>query len=500
MALLPSSVFMIPTSILLNQDYRPPLPIYTTYRACPLPVEYANTDPEMRFIFQKLDNFALYILTMTEQYNDISRERSAELFEKAKNYFPGGVNSPVRAFKSVYGTPLFIERGDKAHIWDADGNEFIDYCCSWGPLILGHNNANIREAVAGQLDKGLSFGAPTRLENELAELILNNTQYIEKIRFVSSGTEAVMSAIRLARGYTKRDKIVKFDGCYHGHSDSLLVKAGSGLVTFGETSSAGVPKAFAEETIVIPLNDKKALEEVFRSFPDQIAAVIIEGIPANNGLLIQDREYIHFLREITEANASLLIFDEVITGFRLGLQGAAHYYGIRPDIITYGKIIGGGMPVGAYGASHALMANISPDGGVYQAGTLSGNPVAMAAGIATLTQLATPGFYEKQEQTTQEFVNTLRAYIASKNFDVQIFTVGSIFWFAFTTQKSITKADEIDPQSMEKYKIMHRALLNQGIYFGPSGYEVGFISSAHTTDDLAKTTLAIQRALDIVFQ
>ncbi|HLT87331.1 MAG TPA: glutamate-1-semialdehyde 2,1-aminomutase [Sphingobacterium sp.] len=431
--------------------------------------------------------------------NDISRKKSAELFEKAKNYFPGGVNSPVRAFKSVYGTPLFIERGDKARIWDADGNEFIDYCCSWGPLILGHNHDKVREAVARQLDKGLSFGAPTRLENELAELILTNNRYIEKIRFVSSGTEAVMSAIRLARGYTKRDKIVKFEGCYHGHSDSLLVKAGSGLVTFGETSSAGVPKAFADETIVIALNDKQALEEVFSSFSDQIAAVIIEGIPANNGLLIQDKDYIHFLRQITKEQGALLIFDEVITGFRLGFEGAAKYYDIQPDIITYGKIIGGGMPVGAYGASKELMAHISPDGGVYQAGTLSGNPVAMSAGIAALRVLAEPDFYTRQEEKTQGFVDAVRAYIEHKKYAVQIFTVGSIFWFAFTDQKSIKRADEIDPLSMEKYKIMHRSLLNQGIYFGPSGYEVGFISSAHTQEDLDQTIGAIKTALDTAF-
>ena len=430
---------------------------------------------------------------------DISRVKSAELFEKAKNYFPGGVNSPVRAFKSVYGTPLFIERGDKARIWDADGNEFIDYCCSWGPLILGHNHDKVREAVAQQLDKGLSFGAPTRLENELAELILTNNRYIEKIRFVSSGTEAVMSAIRLARGYTKRDKIVKFEGCYHGHSDSLLVKAGSGLVTFGETSSAGVPKTFADETIVIALNDKQALEEIFSSFSDQIAAVIIEGIPANNGLLIQDKDYIHFLRQITQEHGALLIFDEVITGFRLGFEGAASYYDIQPDIITYGKIIGGGMPVGAYGASKELMAHISPDGGVYQAGTLSGNPVAMSAGIAALRVLAEPDFYTKQETKTQEFVEAIRTYIKQKNYAVQIFTVGSIFWFAFTDQTSIKRADEIDPLSMEKYKVMHRSLLNQGIYFGPSGYEVGFISSAHTAADLDQTIESIQIALDSVF-
>ncbi|NGM66012.1 glutamate-1-semialdehyde 2,1-aminomutase [Sphingobacterium sp. SGR-19] len=434
-----------------------------------------------------------------KQLQDISRKKSAELFEKAKNYFPGGVNSPVRAFKSVYGTPLFIERGDKARIWDADGNEFIDYCCSWGPLILGHNHDQVREAVSQQLNKGLSFGAPTRLENELAELILTHNRYIEKIRFVSSGTEAVMSAIRLARGYTKRDKIVKFEGCYHGHSDSLLVKAGSGLITFGETSSAGVPKAFADETIVISLNDRQALEEVFTSFPDQIAAVIIEGIPANNGLLIQDKDYIHFLRQITKEQGALLIFDEVITGFRLGFEGAAKYYDIQPDIITYGKIIGGGMPVGAYGASKELMAHISPDGGVYQAGTLSGNPVAMSAGIAALRVLAEPDFYTKQETKTHEFVEAIRTYIKQKNYAVQIFTVGSIFWFAFTDQKSIKRADEIDPLSMEKYKVMHRSLLNQGIYFGPSGYEVGFISSAHTPADLNQTIEAIQIALDSVF-
>lgn len=437
---------------------------------------------------------------MTTSVSDISREKSAELFEKAKQYFPGGVNSPVRAFKSVYGTPLFIERGDKAHLWDADGNEFIDYCCSWGPLILGHNNPEIREAVQNQLGKGLSFGAPTALENELAELILNNNKKIEKIRFVSSGTEAVMSAIRLARGYTKRDKIVKFEGCYHGHSDSLLVKAGSGLVTFGETSSAGVPKAFADETIVIALNDKEALEKVFADFKDQIAAVIIEGVPANNGLLIQDKEYIKFLREITKTNGTLLIFDEVITGFRLGFEGASKYYDIQPDILTYGKIIGGGMPVGAYGASKELMSCISPDGAVYQAGTLAGNPVAMAAGIAALSILAQPGFYEKLEQTTQAFVEELRSFIAERGYQIKIFTIGSIFWFAFTEQEKIQRADQIDPASMEFYKKMHCELLNRGVYFGPSGYEVGFISAAHTEEDLTQTLAKIKESLDIVFQ
>ncbi|WP_343568697.1 glutamate-1-semialdehyde 2,1-aminomutase [Sphingobacterium sp.] len=433
------------------------------------------------------------------QAPDISRAKSAELFEKAKQYFPGGVNSPVRAFKSVYGTPLFIERGDKAHLWDADGNEFIDFCCSWGPLILGHNNDQVREAVAAQLGKGLSFGAPTALENQLAELIIENNRFIEKIRFVSSGTEAVMSAIRLARGYTKRDKIIKFDGCYHGHSDSLLVKAGSGLVTFGETSSAGVPKAFADETIVIELNDKQALEAAFAEFKDQIAAVIIEGIPANNGLLLQSKEYVHFLRNITKEHGAMLIMDEVITGFRIGFEGASAYYDVQPDIITYGKIIGGGMPVGAYGASKELMACISPDGAVYQAGTLSGNPVAMAAGIAALGILAQKDFYTNLNAKTEAFVDDMRTYIAEKGYKVQLFHVASIFWFAFTEQQEIKKASEIDPKSMESYKIMHRELLNRGVYFGPSGYEVGFVSDAHTAADLDQAKKHIFDALDIVF-
>ena len=316
----------------------------------------------------------------------MKREKSEALFEKAKKYFPGGVNSPVRAFRSVGGTPLFIQKGKGSHIWDADGNEFIDYCGSWGPLILGHANAKVVDAIKKTVENGSSFGAPTALENDLAELILNNNKYIQKIRFVSSGTEAVMSAIRLARGYTKRNKILKFEGCYHGHSDSLLVKAGSGLVTFGNTSSAGVPESFVNETIVVSLNNEEAVKQAFTEFKDQIACVIIEPIPANNGLLIQRKEYLQFLREICTKNKTLLIFDEVINGFRIGFEGAAGYYKIQPDIITYGKIIGGGLPVGMYGASAEIMSNISPEGDVYQAGTLSGNPVAMAAGIAQLTE------------------------------------------------------------------------------------------------------------------
>jgi len=434
----------------------------------------------------------------TSRKPDISREKSAALYEKSKTYFPGGVNSPVRAFKSVYGTPLFIQKGDGPYIWDADGNQFIDFCASWGPLILGHNNAKIREKVTEVMQNGMSFGAPTALENELAELIIKNNRFVEKIRFTSSGTEAVMSAIRLARGYTGRNKIIKFEGCYHGHSDSLLVKAGSGLVTFGETSSAGVPKAFADETIVIALNDKQAITEAFAQFKGDVAAVIIEGIPANNGLLIQDKDYVEFLSETCTANGALLIFDEVITGFRVGFEGAAAYYGIKPDIVTYGKIIGGGLPVGMYGASNEIMAHVSPDGGVYQAGTLSGNPVAMAAGIATLTELSKSGFYKDLNTKTEEFVASIQRFATARNYKLKIFTVGSIFWFAFT-DKDIKTAEDIDATSMEKFKIMHRELLNRGIYFGPSGYEVGFVSAAHTKIELEKAKRAIFEALDLVF-
>src|SRR6195952_4732473 len=431
---------------------------------------------------------------------DISREKSAELYAKAKTYFPGGVNSPVRAFKSVYGTPLFIEKGDGSHIWDADGNEFIDFCCSWGPLILGHNNAKVREKVIEVMQHGMSFGAPTALENELAELILKNNKFIEKIRFVSSGTEAVMSAIRLARGYTKRDKILKFEGCYHGHVDALLVKAGSGLVTFGETSSAGVPKSFADETIVIALNDTEALQKAFAEFKDQIAAVIIEPIPANNGLLLQTKEYLQLLRDTCTQNGTLLIFDEVISGFRIGFEGAAGYYKIQPDIITYGKIIGGGLPVGCYGASAEIMGNISPDGAVYQAGTLSGNPMAMAAGIAQLSELLRMGFYRDLNNKTEEFTESIQRFATTRNYKFKVFSIGSIFWFAFTDKAQINKAEDIDPASMDKFKKMHRELINRGIYLGPSGYEVGFISSAHTKTDLEKAKRAIFDSLDIVFR
>ncbi len=430
----------------------------------------------------------------------MKREKSEALFEKAKKYFPGGVNSPVRAFRSVGGTPLFIQKGKGSHIWDADGNEFIDYCGSWGPLILGHANDKVVDAIKKTVENGSSFGAPTALENDLAELILNNNKYIQKIRFVSSGTEAVMSAIRLARGYTKRDKILKFEGCYHGHSDSLLVKAGSGLVTFGNTSSAGVPESFVNETIVVSLNNEAAVKQAFAEFKDQIACVIIEPIPANNGLLLQRKEYLQFLRDICTENKTLLIFDEVINGFRIGFEGAAGYYNIQPDIITYGKIIGGGLPVGMYGASAEIMSNISPEGNVYQAGTLSGNPVAMAAGIAQLTECLKPNFYQELERKTQFLIKEIRSHLPSSIIPFNIFSVGSIFWIAFTNKEVVRSAEEIDADSMKYFRVLHKELLERGIYLGPSGYEVGFVCEAHTEEDLIKTAKAFGEALEIAMK
>lgn len=429
----------------------------------------------------------------------LKRERSEKLFEEAKSYFPGGVNSPVRAFRSVGGTPLFIKKGKGSHIWDEDNNEFIDYCCSWGPLLLGHAHQNVLTKIKEVLENGTSFGAPTALENELASLILKNHSYVEKIRFVSSGTEAVMSAIRLARGYTGRNKIIKFDGCYHGHADSLLVKAGSGLATFGLSSSAGIPEAFAKETIVLPLNDETAVKKAFEHYKNDIACIIIEPIPANNGLLLQSRPFLEFLSDECGANGTLLIFDEVISGFRVGFTGATGYYNIDPDIITFGKVIGGGLPVGAYAARAEVMKHISPEGNVYQAGTLSGNPVAMAGGIAMLTECLKPGFYKELEKKTKRLVDGIMKNIKPGT-HFNIFQIGSIFWPAFTDRKTISASSEIDPASMDKFKKLHAALLERGIYLGPSGYEVGFVSAAHTNEDIDRTIIAFKEALEIVLK
>ena len=415
----------------------------------------------------------------------IDRSISNELFQESKNYFPGGVNSPVRAFKSVGGTPLFIKKGEGPYIWDEDGNKFIDFCCSWGPLILGHNHPEVFNSIVETLKNGSSFGAPTRKENELASFILERIPFIDKLRFVSSGTEAVMSAIRLARGYTGKNKIVKFDGCYHGHVDALLVNAGSGLATFGTSSSAGVPEAFAQETLVLPLNDIEALKSCFESYGGDIACVIIEPIPANNGLLLQDNSFLNGLRALCNEFNILLIFDEVISGFRVAFGGASELYGIYPDIVTYGKIIGGGLSVGAYGARKEIMQCVSPDGPVYQAGTLSGNPVAMAAGLAQLKDCSKDNFYRELASKTTEFIEDINTFCAENSYPLELVSIGSIFWFSFNGKKRILSSSQIDPD-MNSFNKLHHYLLNQGVYLGPSGYEVGFISSKHD-----KTTLNI---------
>jgi len=402
--------------------------------------------------------------------------KSQELFERSSRVIPGGVNSPVRAFKSVGGVPRFVERGEGAYLFDADGNRYLDFCCSWGPLILGHADSDVVSAVTEQVERGMTFGAATELECRLAEFIVNRVEQVERIRFVSSGTEAVMSAIRLARGYTKRDLILKFDGCYHGHSDNLLVNAGSGLATFGQPSSAGVPRASAGQTAVLPLDDDEALERFFSDHGDQLAAVIIEGVPANNGLLIQRHDYMRLLRALTAKHGALLILDEVITGFRLGFGGAAAYYGITPDLLTYGKIIGGGMPVGAFGGRADVMDMLSPQGPVYQAGTLSGNPVAMTAGLATLGKLADGDIYTELEARNRRFVAKLVSQLNGNS--VNIAGIGSIFWIVF--QRNLPrKAGDISADGISHYNRMHDSVLNAGIYLPPSGYEVCFLSAAH---------------------
>ncbi|MBU1470134.1 MAG: glutamate-1-semialdehyde 2,1-aminomutase [candidate division Zixibacteria bacterium] len=422
-----------------------------------------------------------------------STEKSERLLELSKKVMPGGVNSPVRAFKSVGGIPRFIERGEGAYLVDVDGNRYLDFCCSWGPLILGHADADVVAAVKQQVDKGMTYGASTELECQMAEFIVGSIDAVEKVRFVSSGTEAVMSAIRLARGFTRRDLILKFDGCYHGHSDHLLVSAGSGLVTFGQPSSAGVPDAMTGQTAVLPLDDDAALEKFFAEHGDRLAAAIIEGIPANNGLLVQRHDFVRLLRSLTEKHGALMIFDEVITGFRVGMGGAAAYYGISPDLLTYGKIIGGGMPVGAFGGRADVMNLLSPDGPVYQAGTLSGNPVAMVAGLTTLKKLADGRIHSKLEQKNRKFVSEVTSQLDSSA--INIAGVASMFWIVF--QRDLPRsAEAISKDGISHYNRMHSKVLDSGLYMPPSGYEVCFISAAHTdemlTDAAAKLASLIR--------
>lgn len=425
----------------------------------------------------------------------INRSRSNELFEDAKKYLPGGVNSPVRAFRSVNGSPLFINKGKGSKIWDEDGNEYVDFCCSWGPLILGHASDDVLSLVSDVMANGTSFGAPNVYETELAKLIVDNHRFVEKVRFVSSGTEAVMSGIRLARGYTGKSKIIKFEGCYHGHVDSLMVKAGSGLATLGTSTSAGIPESFVEETIVLPLNNEEAVNEAIDRYRDDIACIIIEPIPANNGLLLQSKDFLQFLRKRCDETGILLFFDEVISGFRVGFEGASGYFDIKPDILSFGKIIGGGFPVGAYGARAELMDCVSPDGPVYQAGTLSGNPVAMAAGVAQLQECLKPGFYESLTKKTEQLVSEVQSFADSNDIPFHIFHIGSIFWASFSNKNRVSTADDIDPDGPEKFRIYYDELLDQGIYIGPSSYEVGFISAAHSDNDITHTIQGMKSAL-----
>ncbi|MEE9442809.1 MAG: glutamate-1-semialdehyde 2,1-aminomutase [candidate division Zixibacteria bacterium] len=418
--------------------------------------------------------------------------KSEELFSRAIKVTPGGVNSPVRAFSAVGGNPPFIERGEGAYLYDYDGNKYIDFCCSWGPLILGHACPEVIEAIKKTAEKGTSFGATTKLEVQLAEKIVGKINPIESIRFVSSGTEAVMSAIRLARGFTGRDKIIKFNGCYHGHSDYLLVKAGSGLATLGEPSSGGVPADFAKHTLIADLDDEESVKGYFDKYGNEIACVVIEPIPANNGLLLQRREFLRFLRDITEKNGSLLIFDEVISGFRVGWGGAAELYDIVPDLMTFGKVIGGGMPVGAFGGRSEIMYKLAPLGSVYQAGTLSGNPVAMAAGLETLNILENRDGYTKLENLGSHFKKALK-----QNLDgivCSIIRQGSIIWIWFQSEVP-RRADAIDSGAIEKYNLVHRKILDSGVYLPPSGYEVMFVSLAHTADMLDEAAKKIGQAV-----
>lgn len=413
--------------------------------------------------------------------NGMNRERSEQLYKKALEVLPGGVNSPVRAFRSVGGTPVFMESGEGCEVVDVDGNRYLDFCNSWGPLICGHRHPDIVKAIREQLDKSLTLGIPTESEVKLAEYILDGFRKalpsVRKIRFVSSGTEAVMSAVRLARGFTGRNKIIKFDGCYHGHSDALLVKAGSGLATAGIPDSSGVPEAMTSDIIVLPLDDEEAVKQAFQSHGSEIAAIILEPVPANNGLLIQRPEFLQYLRDITQQNGSLLIFDEVINGFRLAFAGAAEYLGIEPDLITYGKIIGGGMPVGAFAGRDDIFKLLAPDGPVYQAGTLSGNPVAMEAGLAQM-KLLTPELYKNLESNR----NQMQEAFNSRDFDFKMTGIGSIFWFHSGEAPRTSAA--IDRDSMKTYAALFHHCLDHGIYMAPSGYEVGFLSSAMQQKDL----------------
>jgi glutamate-1-semialdehyde 2,1-aminomutase len=419
---------------------------------------------------------------------------SEQLFKRANKHIPGGVNSPVRAFRAVGGTPVFIERSEGAYLFDCQGKRYIDYVLSWGPMLMGHNHPAVREAVMQQCLKGLSFGAPTELEIELAERICNIMPGMDMVRMVSSGTEATMSAIRLARGYTGRDTIVKFEGCYHGHSDSLLVKAGSGALTMGVPSSPGVPAALADHTMTLTYNDIDGLRRAFSEHGANIACAIVEPVAGNMNCIPPAPGFLETLRSVCTENGAVLILDEVMTGFRFGLQGAQGYYDIEADLTTLGKVIGGGMPVGAFGGKQAIMEQIAPLGPVYQAGTLSGNPVAMAAGLATLNIISQPGFFEPLFERTEQLCRGLRDIASAAGIPFTTNNAGTMFGGFFTEVPSVTRYDQVMACDGDAFNRFFHSMLEQGVYLAPASYEAGFMSSAHSDDDIAQTLAAAKIA------
>jgi glutamate-1-semialdehyde 2,1-aminomutase len=420
--------------------------------------------------------------------------RSSELFARAQKRIPGGVNSPVRAFRNVDGEPFFVASGEGARIWDVDGKEYIDYVGSWGPAILGHAPKVVVEAVRDAATRGLSFGIPNPFEVEMAELICDWMPSIDKVRMVNSGTEATMSCIRLARAFTGRDKIIKFDGCYHGHADPLLVKTGSGALTHGRPSSAGVPHAFGDLTISLPFNNAELVRKAFQKNENEIAAVILEAIPANAGLYFPRENFLSALREECTTNGALLIFDEVITGFRAARGGAQEIYGVKPDLTALGKIIGGGLPVGAFGGRAEIMDQLSPEGPVYQAGTLSGNPLALAAGLTQLRELERIDGWKLLEETGAQFEELTRASIKDAKLDITFHRLGSLFCLFFAAGPVVDLAGA-QRSDLKMFTRFFHGCLKRGIYFAPSQFEAGFISTAHTTDDMERTGVVVRDAL-----
>jgi len=419
----------------------------------------------------------------------------ADQFKQAQKVIPGGVNSPVRAFKGVGGNPVFIDRAAGAYTWDTDGQQYIDYVGSWGPMVLGHAHPDVIQAVKDAADKGLSFGAPTVIETEMAEKICQLVPSMDMVRMVSSGTEATMSAIRLARGFTGRDTIVKFEGCYHGHSDSLLVKAGSGALTLGVPSSPGVPACLAEHTLTLTYNDSDQVRDTFKQLGDKIACIIVEPVAGNMNCIPPLPGFLETLREVCNQHGSILIFDEVMTGFRTALGGAQSIYNIKPDMTTLGKVIGGGMPVGAFGGRRDIMEHLAPLGPVYQAGTLSGNPVAMAAGLKTLELISTPDFFAALNTKVNTLVNGIVAKARAAGIPMTSNIVGGMFGLFFTDADKVSNFEQVTKCDVERFNKFFHGMLNQGVYLAPSAYEAGFVSSAHTDTDIQNSILAAEKVL-----